>query len=202
MFEKRVSGMFLGEILRRALIDLMNDPSVPLFSDDDSSRNDISSTTTVASDSPLYKQWGLDTSFLSITSGDSSYGLKATRQALNSDYGVSAASAEDAEAARLIAGAIGKRAARLSAVAIAAVVITTKSLESSAPDGVVDIGVDGSLVEFYPNFEEYIREALRDVPQIGPHGEKRIRIGIAKDGSGVGAALIALVADKKMKGMS
>ena len=64
----------------------------------------------------------------------------------------------------------------------------------------VDIGVDGSLVEFYPNFEEYIREALREIPQIGPLGEKRIRIGIAKDGSGVGAALIALVADKAMKG--
>ena len=56
------------------------------------------------------------------------------------------------------------------------------------------------MVEFYPNFEEYIREALREVPEIGVWGEKRIRIGIAKDGSGVGAALIALVADKAMKG--
>ena len=68
-------------------------------------------------------------------------------------------------------------------------------------DDVVDIGVDGSLVEFYPNFEEYIREALREIPEIGARGEKRIRIGIAKDGSGVGAALIALVADKALKGM-
>ena len=79
--------------------------------------------------------------------------------------------------------------------------INTHALEASK-DGVIDIGVDGSLVEFYPNFEEYIREALRDIPQIGPEGEKRIRIGIAKDGSGVGAALIALVADRTMKGMS
>jgi len=78
-------------------------------------------------------------------------------------------------------------------------VISTDSLGKTA-DGPVDIGVDGSLVEFYPNFEEYIREALREVPQIGPQGEKRIRIGIAKDGSGVGAALIALVADRAMKG--
>jgi hypothetical protein len=44
--------------------------------------------------------------------------------------------------------------------------------------------------------------ALREVPEIGVWGEKRIRIGIAKDGSGVGAALIALVADKAMKGES
>ena len=54
--------------------------------------------------------------------------------------------------------------------------------------------MDGSLVEFYPDFEEHIRAAMRAVPQIGAHGEKHIRIGIAKDGSGVGAALIALVA--------
>ena len=63
-------------------------------------------------------------------------------------------------------------------------------------DDIIDIGVDGSLVEFYPGFEEYIREALRDIPEIGEQGERRIRIGIAKDGSGVGAALIALVAAK------
>ncbi len=39
-----------------------------------------------------------------------------------------------------------------------------------------------------------MREALRALDQIGPVGERKIRIGIAKDGSGVGAALIALVA--------
>ena len=137
--------------------------------------------------------------------------MKVTRQTLDRDYGVSAASAEDAEAVRLIASAIGKRAARLSAVAIAAVVISTGKLGNPKDiattnstevneDDIVDIGVDGSLVEFYPNFEEYIREALKEIPEIGVQGEKRIRIGIAKDGSGVGAALIALVADKAMKG--
>jgi hexokinase len=41
-----------------------------------------------------------------------------------------------------------------------------------------------------------MREAMRAVPEIGAAGERRIRIGIAKDGSGVGAALIALVAAK------
>lgn len=211
MFEKRISGMFLGEILRRAIMSLVEDKNVPLFSDEDSSKNDVRSTTNFEANSPLRKQWGLDTSFLSITSGDHSAGLKVTRQTLDHDYGVSAASAEDAEAVRLIASAIGKRAARLSAVAIAAIVIGTDKLKHPQDiattedttvneDDIVDVGVDGSLVEFYPNFEEYIREALREIKQIGVWGEKRIRIGIAKDGSGVGAALIALVADKAMKG--
>jgi hexokinase len=215
MFEKRVSGMFLGELLRLALVKLIKDPAVPLFSDDNSASNDIHSTTQISQNSPLFEQWGIDTSFLSICAGDSSPGLRMLRQTLDKDYGISAVSAEDAEAVREIAGAIGRRAARLSAVAIGAVIINTGRLKSSpgtatteskaginpprgevevAEEDVVDVGVDGSLVEFYPDFEAHIRQALREIPEIGEHGEKHIRIGIAKDGSGVGAALIALVA--------
>jgi hexokinase len=217
MFEKRVSGMFLGELLRLALIKLMKDPNVPLFTDDNSSSNDVHSTTQIHDSSPIWKQWGIDTSFLSVCAGDNSPGYRMLRQTLDKDYDVSAVSAEDAEAVREIANAIGRRAARLAAVAIAGIVINTGRLGSSSgsatteqKSGVepargevdasagdeIDIGVDGSLVEFYPNFEDYIREALRAVPEIGAKGEKRVRIGIAKDGSGVGAALIALVAGK------
>lgn len=200
MFEKRVSGMFLGEILRRAIISLVKNPQVQLFKDENSGSNDFHSTTTIADDSALYQQWGIDTSFLSIAHEDHSTGFKITRQALDRDFGVSAASAEDAEAVKILVEAIGKRSARLSAVAIGAIVISTGNLTKrsespeSSDDDIVDIGVDGSLVEYYPGFEEYIREAFCEIPEIGDAGEKKIRIGIAKDGSGVGAALIALVA--------
>jgi len=97
--------------------------------------------------------------------------------------------------------AVGRRAARLAAVALAAIVLSSGKLDTETgqvEDDVIDIGVDGSLVEFYPGFEEHIRAALRDVPEIGETGEKRIRIGIARDGSGVGAALIALVAGRAL----
>lgn len=223
MFEKRVSGMFLGEILRRALLSLAQDSKAQLFKDEDSSSNDMHSTTSVSEDSALYKQWGIDTSFLSFVQEDQSAGLKVTRQALERDLSVHAASIEDAEAVKTIVAAVGKRAARLSAVAIGAIVISTGKLHNRSPssashgdnepsviaqavnqaatsalgeDDIVDIGVDGSVVEYYPGFEDHIREALREIPEIAPDGEKRIRIGIAKDGSGVGAALIALVAGK------
>ena len=196
MFEKRVSGMFLGEILRNAILALVKDPKCQLFKDEHSSTNDFHSTTTIAEDSALYKQWGVDTSFLSIVAADASPGLKVTRQELNKEFGVDAASTEDAEAVKLLANAIGKRSARLSAVALGAIVISTDNHISrgGGDDDVVDLGADGSLVEYYPGFEDYVREAFREMPEIGPKGEKRIRLGIAKDGSGVGAALIALVA--------
>lgn len=208
MFEKRVSGMFLGEVLRHAILSLLGNPKAQLFKDESSASNDIHSTTTIAEDSSLYRPWGLDTSFLSVAHADESHGYRITRQALSRDFGVDAASEEDAEAVKLLAAAIGKRSARLSAVAIAAVILSTGNLTDSTQgtiegqegkevddEGVVDIGVDGSLVEYYPGFEDYIREALREVEEIGEK-EKRVRIGIAKDGSGVGAALIALVAGK------
>ena len=203
MFEKRVSGMYLGEILRRVILTLIKDPKVQLFKDENSSSNDIHSTTNIAEDSGLYRQWGIDTSLLSIAHEDQSAGYKITRQALDRELGIDAASAEDAEAIKVLAEAIGRRSARLSAVAIGAVVISAGNLTKSGDaldseevgeDEIVDIGVDGSLVEYYPGFEDCIREAFREISEIGPAGERRIRIGIAKDGSGVGAALIALVA--------
>lgn len=215
MFEKRISGMFLGEILRRAILSLIKDPKIQLFKDENSSSNDLHSTTTIADDSALYKQWGIDTSFLSVVEADQSAGFRITKQALERDLGVDAASSEDAEAVKILVSAIGKRSARLSAVALGAIVINTGSLKRSSntnnsssttessgdvgEDEIIDIGADGSLIEYYPGFEEYIREGFREIEDIGPAGEKRIRIGIAKDGSGVGAALIALVASSAEK---
>ncbi|KAL6721953.1 glucokinase [Lecanora helva] len=199
MFEKRVSGMFLGEILRLAMISLVQNTRCQFLKDANSSTNDIRSTTTIAEDSALYRQWGIDTSFLSIVRADSSSSLQAVRQTLSRDLSIEAASVEDAEAVKILVDSIGKRAARLSAVALSGVIISTGHhiSKGGGEDDIVDVGVDGSLVEFYPGFEDYTREAFREIPEIGVKGEKRIRIGIAKDGSGVGAALIALVAAQK-----
>lgn len=191
MFEKRVSGMFLGEILRRAILSLVESKDVALFKDNSSADNDLATTTNLDSSSPLHQQWGIDTSFLSVAEADNSKSLGLIKQALLKDLNVHAASTEDCQAVKILVHAIGKRAARLSAVALAAVVIESGKL---ATDDVVDIGVDGSLVEFYPGFEDLIRETFREIDGIGEAGEKKITIGIAKDGSGVGAALIALVA--------
>ncbi|TAQ84644.1 hypothetical protein B7494_g7025 [Chlorociboria aeruginascens] len=239
MFEKRISGMFLGEILRIVLVEVMKNPAVALFRDENSSFNDLHSTTTISDGSALFTQWAVDSSILSIAQADSTANLHGLRHEIEKSLGVSAPSFEDAQAVKEIAHAIGKRAARHAGVAISAIILQTGRLStstaSSGPkstaaiiedvkalnlgaaatatankladtagmatkeDDIIDIGVDGSLVEFYPGFEDYMREAMRAVEGIGAAGERRIRIGIAKDGSGVGAALIALVAAKMEK---
>ncbi|OIW30863.1 putative glucokinase [Coniochaeta ligniaria NRRL 30616] len=199
MFEKRVSGMFLGEIVRRTLLDMMGNEKMAFFKDENSSFNDWKSTTSIAEHSGIFKQWGLDSSIMSVAAADTTPELSTLRQELEGQLHVYSPSLEDAQAFKAVAGAVGRRAARLSAVAIGAIVLQTGQL-SQAGDEPIDIGVDGSLVEHYPYFRDMIYEALRVIDGIGEEGAKRIRIGIAKDGSGVGAALIALVAAGMEKG--
>lgn len=255
MFEKRVSGMFLGEILRNAIVAL-KDSNAGLFAHEG----------VVINENPnLYRPWTIDTSFLSLVEADQSEGFATSRELMETELGVCGASEEDVEAIRIIARAVGRRSARLSAVALAAICMKTVLAEEAKertltapiaqklrgisfggdeqsdsvhphhdvderPFGtlvydaihavvarvkarvaaraapivdevddkeskVIDIGVDGSVVEYYPGFEKYLREALKEVDTEGMGElESRVRIGVAKDGSGVGAALIALVA--------
>ncbi|ELR07967.1 hypothetical protein GMDG_02826 [Pseudogymnoascus destructans 20631-21] len=191
MFEKRVSGMFLGELLRLAILALHKDNLI--FTD----------AAAIESTSPLKTHSGVDSSILSVAAADESDDLAALRKEIAVQLAVKQANVEDAKAIKTIAYAIGRRAARLSAVAVGAIVVQSGRLDTSSgaagaevwEDDIVDVGVDGSLVEFYPAFEEHMRAALRKVDGMGKSGERRVRIGIAKDGSGVGAALIALVAE-------
>lgn len=193
IFEKRVSGMFLGEIVRLAIVELYENPHLSLFKDANSSTGDKASTARIGDESGLLKQWGLDSSLMSIAVADSTPELSNLRKVLNSQLHIRSASVEEAQVFKDISYAVGRRAARLSAVALAGIVIQSGKLKETN-DEPLDIGADGSLVEHYPKFRDMIHEAFRGIEGIGAEGAERIRIGIARDGSGVGAALIALVA--------
>ena len=181
MFEKRISGMYLGEILRLVMLSLIKDPKVDLFAG-----------STIPETSNLHTQWGLDSSFLSHLESDYTPDLSPSRAELEQWTGITNSTLEDVKALRIISHAIGRRSARLSAVALGAVIVQTGCL-GGEDGGRVDIGVNGSLIELYPGFVDEMREALREIPQIGDE-EKRVDVVVAKDGSGVGAALAAHVA--------
>ncbi|EEP81422.1 glucokinase [Uncinocarpus reesii 1704] len=225
MFEKRVSGMFLGELLRIVLLQMHEDPQVGLFR-----RGDLIGVSGLGASSPLRQRWSVDSSILSTAEADTADDLGLLREVIQGQLGVPSAniSIEDASAVKTIACAIGRRAARLAGMAIGAVVLKVLSsrraqaspvqrdiknqtvkasngicvasaisdpeTEATPEQDMIDIGVDGSLIEHYPRFEKHMREALRSIDGIGVAGEKKIRIGIAKDGSSVGAAIIALLA--------
>jgi len=100
---------------------------------------------------------------------------------------------------------VAHRAAHLSGVAVAAFLVQTGranlggGTEKPRVTGEqqISVGVDGSLIEHYPQYERLLRESLRRL--VGKEVESRVVIGLAKDGSGVGAALCALQALKQNK---
>uniref|UniRef100_A0A8H7NJJ8 Phosphotransferase n=1 Tax=Bionectria ochroleuca TaxID=29856 RepID=A0A8H7NJJ8_BIOOC len=188
MFEKRVSGMFLGEIVRLAVVDLIKDEKTLLFKNPD----------VAAAGGSILEQWGLDSAVMSAAAKDESADLSNLKQELSILLNGFVPTTEDAQTFKAVSYAVGRRAARLSAVALGAIALQSGKVQDPKEE-VIDIGVDGSLVEHYPQFREMIYEALESIKEIGPQGAKKIRIGIAKDGSGVGAALIALIADRSSK---
>jgi len=111
-------------------------------------------------------------------------------------------SLRDAEIVRWACHLVARRAALFSGVAVAAVLIQTGRAVLQGEPGTptvheerMIVGIDGSLAQHYPNFEKMARESLRAL--VGEQIEKRLDIGLAKDGSGVGAALCALQAIKQ-----
>lgn len=113
-------------------------------------------------------------------------------------------SLRDAALVQWAAALVVRRAARLSACGIAAVALQMgyvtglgKDARAAAPSAKrkpYSIGIDGSLYQHYPDFENRMREALRLL--LGEDAEKLVLMGLAKDGSEVGAALGALQATK------
>ncbi|KAK7696561.1 hypothetical protein QCA50_001219 [Cerrena zonata] len=108
-------------------------------------------------------------------------------------------SLRDAAIVRWAASLVATRAAKLSGSAVAAILVQTERAKLGGglvpTEEKIIIGVDGSLIEHYPNFNAQLRACVRGL--VGEEVEKRIDLGLAKDGSGVGAALCALQATKQ-----
>ncbi|MBM4314401.1 MAG: hypothetical protein FJ122_10855 [Deltaproteobacteria bacterium] len=159
--EKLVSGMYLGEIARKVIAEMVGqgllfDPAaLPAFSE----------------------AYGFSTERLSrIARGEESF----------ADFGLGAVSPEDRRTVREIGRLIAARSARIAGAAMAAVV-TWMDPALASPH---TIAVDGTLFEKYPGYREEILALFGDL-----FGERAggITLDLVKDGSGVGAAVIAAV---------
>ncbi|GJN90557.1 hypothetical protein Rhopal_003569-T1 [Rhodotorula paludigena] len=184
-YEKMISGMYLGEVTRNVLLHLVD--SQVLFSG--------------YSTKALNAHYGLDTALMSAleapfvpNSTESADPVKHIRSVLTSSLGFDDARVTDADciAAARVSEIVGTRGARFAACAVAATVRQTGGDQADADGREMVFGLDGSLVEFYPRFEQRVRDAL--VELLGEDVTKRVKIVLAKDGSGVGAALCAQAA--------
>ncbi|KAG0676820.1 glucokinase [Pichia californica] len=180
MFEKRVSGMFLGEILRNILLDLYSEG---LLFNKYSNLNDLPHR--------LKTPWLLSSEGMSLFEIDDSTNLIATELELKNMLRLPT-TLEERLAIQQLTRSIARRASHLAAVPISALVIKMDAFKGHNVE--VDVGADGSVIEFYPGFRTMMRDAIAET-QIGSKGERRLHVNISKDGSSVGAALCALSND-------
>ncbi|KAL7323274.1 hypothetical protein PS15p_211200 [Mucor circinelloides] len=173
LFEKMMSGMYLGEISRNAILQFV-DHRV-LF-------NGLSSP-------DLNKQWGFETSYMSTIVDDDSSDLVEVRHILEETLQIPSTTLGDRQVVQVICKAVGRRAARLAACGVAGVLAHTGELDSDSA-----VAIDGSVYEFFPHFEKHMVEALEEL--FGDQVTKHIKFSLARDGSGFGAAMIAMMAHK------
>ncbi|KAJ6007147.1 hypothetical protein N7499_000811 [Penicillium canescens] len=176
-FEKMTAGLYLGEIFRLALVDLLETNPGLIFNNQDVSK--------------LRKPYLLDASFLAAIEEDPYENLSETLELFERTLSIRP-TVPELEMLRRLAELIGTRAARLSACGVAAI-CTKKNIDSC------HVGADGSVFTKYPHFKARGAQALREILDWAPNEKDKVEILAAEDGSGVGAALIAALTLKRVK---
>ena len=117
---------------------------------------------------------------------DGSEDLTATAMLLRS-LGVSDSTLDDRRRLREVCAAVAHRSARLVASTIAA---TATYIDPNLENDHI-VAADGSVIRGYPGYQEEVRRGLRDI--LGPRAD-RICLIYLREGSGLGAAVVAAVA--------
>lgn len=173
--EKLVSGMYLGEILRLLVCDLINRDLI--FFDNTSNA--------------FFKQDAIGTEHMSLIEGDSSANFADVEEFLV-ELGVTNITLYSKKLLRRLCELVSSRSARISASSIAAVV----SWMDPELKNRHTIGIDGSLFELYPGFKSMMEDVF---VELFKEKSKNITLELTKDGSGKGAAIIAAVAAQSEK---
>lgn len=170
--EKMVSGMYLGEITRLVLIDLMEKGL--LFPGDRAVR------------ASFREKDSFKTADMSLFEGDGTDDLGKIGAFLEG-RGIFHAAFGDRFRLKHLCRIVSRRAARLGGAAICAV-LTWGDPELQRTH---TVAIDGSLFEKYPGFKGRMKRAFTEL-----YREKAEKITLvhSKDGSGKGAAIIAAVA--------
>lgn len=170
--EKMVSGLYLGEIARLIFSDLVK-------------RKMLLKGNVFAS---LTKPGTFKTEYISNIENDNSKQLTKIKELLIK-LGIKNSTYKDRMLIKKICKMIIIRSAYISSAAMAAVILwmDPKLKENHT------IAIDGSLFEKCPGYRKHIETVLRKV--FGTKA-KKIKLALAKDGSGKGAAIVAAIASR------
>uniref|UniRef100_A0A3P8VRS7 Hexokinase-2 n=1 Tax=Cynoglossus semilaevis TaxID=244447 RepID=A0A3P8VRS7_CYNSE len=169
-YEKMISGMYLGEIVRNVLIDFT--AKGLLFRGKMSER--------------LKTRGIFETKFLSQIERDR-LAMRQVRSILQ-HLGLTTSTCDDSVIVKEVCSVVARRAAQLCGAGLAAVVDKIRQ-NRNLNQFSVTVGVDGTLYKTHPHFSNVIRETVEDLaPQC------QVTFYKSEDGSGKGAALITAVA--------
>lgn len=173
IFEKMISGMYLGEVARNCILQLVDRQL--LFGG--------------LSSPELNKQWSFETAYMSTMHTDTELHLPETQHILEGILGIPKTTLADRRIVKTVAELVGRRAARLSGCGLAAVLKHCNLVNQECT-----IAIDGSLFEHFPGFDKNMRQALNEL--FGQTAADKVKFSLARDGSGLGAAIVAMIAHK------
>ncbi|TMS03445.1 hexokinase-2 [Larimichthys crocea] len=169
-YEKMISGMYLGEVVRNVLLDFT--AKGLLF------RGKLSER--------LKTRGIFETKFLSQIESDR-LAMRQVRSILQ-HLGLTNSTCDDSVLVKEVCSVVARRAAQLCGAGLAAVVDRIRQNRNLNHISIT-VGVDGTLYKTHPHFSSVMQETLQDLaPQCQVTFQK------SEDGSGKGAALITAVA--------
>uniref|UniRef100_A0A3Q2DMI9 Hexokinase-2 n=1 Tax=Cyprinodon variegatus TaxID=28743 RepID=A0A3Q2DMI9_CYPVA len=169
-YEKMISGMYLGEIVRNVLMDFT--AKGLLF------RGKLSER--------LKTRGIFETKFLSQIESDR-LAMRQVRSILQ-HLGLTGSTCDDSVLVKEVCSVVARRAAQLCGAGLAALVDKIRQ-NRNLNQLSITVGVDGTLYKTHPHFSSIMQETLQD---LAPQCE--VTFLKSEDGSGKGAALITAVA--------
>ncbi|KAG9320010.1 hypothetical protein KVV02_003115 [Mortierella alpina] len=179
-FEKMVSGLYMGELVRLALVDLIEQNAIFEF---------LGGKVPAS----LQHRLAFKTLFMSTIESDNSADHTAVDKVFKTSFALEGLTKEDRVRVFQLIHTIGKRSAAMTAAACAALLhkASGASVNLDDPNEITTIGIDGSVFEKYPHFSHSMMESLTEI--LGSDRASRIRLELARDGGCIGAALVAMV---------
>lgn len=165
LFEKMISGMYMGELVRRVVVHLTQEGL--LFHGRLSEK--------------MKTPYTFKTKYISMIESEAKGRYDEARLvAVKMDQ---VATDEDCECLRLICARVSTRAAHLVSAAVATILNKMKRPHTT-------VGVDGSVYRYHPRFHSLMEAKIAELV----HPQYKFDLMLSEDGSGRGAALVAAVA--------
>ncbi|KAG0306003.1 glucokinase [Linnemannia gamsii] len=179
-FEKMVSGLYMGELVRLALVDLIEQNAIFEFLGGKVPES-------------LKTRLAFKTLFMSTIESDNDSGHSAVDKVFKTSFGIEGLTSQDRARVFELIHTIGQRSATMTAAACAALLHKANGTSVKLDDAneITTIGIDGSVFEKYPHFSHSMMDALTEI--LGKDRASRIRLELARDGGCIGAALVAMV---------